>query len=530
MTRITKKHAALLVAIFIVAILLRGLYLGQIPPGIHPDAAANALDAWRAFTTHNHQVFYEANFGREGLFINLVSYSFQFFGPTIVAYKLPGVLIGLFSVLGMYVLGTLVGRRRTLGLFAAFFMAISFWMILFERTGLRAAVSVSFVIWTSAFFLLALRQRRWYWYALTGLLLGLGLNTYISFRLMPFILLVGFLHHAWLQRKVPRVSLRATLHNHRGIAWTVLVAAAVVLPLGLYFFHHPEYIMGRANDVSVFSQPHPLQLLAKSTLANLSIFTFYGDPNWRHNIATQPLLDPLQSVLFFAGIFIVWRQVKRSRQSNNPEAIHDATAGVYLLVLLGSMIIPAATTYSPGGIPHSLRIIDTAPAVYMLIAIAASTLFDWCWRTFINQRRYIILVTGTVLVFMTALTAVNYFSARWGLNRQVTHEYSQDYTTVATYINEQARAGKRAYIVNTSSEVEFFTIATPNILRSPSFQVVDVSSFQPDIVIVTTGQPSDKKLADDLRQHGWSDVTNLNLGEGGHSIIVLREPTTTNTK
>jgi len=503
--------------------LLRGLYLEQIPPGIHPDAAANALDAWRAFTTH-HQVFYEANFGREGLFINLVSYSFQLFGPTIVAYKLPGVLIGLFSVLGMYVLGTLVGRRRTFGLFAAFFMAISFWLILFERTGLRATVSVSCVIWTSAFFLLALRQRRWYWYALTGLFLGLGLNTYISFRLMPFVLLIGFLYHAWLQRKVAQVPMRVTWRNHRGIVWTVLVAAVVVLPLVLYFFHHPSYIMGRADDVSVFSQPHSLQLLAKSTIANLSIFTFYGDPNWRHNIATRPLLDPLQSTLFLAGIFIVWRQARRIRKSNDVEAIHDTTAGVYLLVLLGCMIIPAATTYSPGGIPHALRIIDTAPAVYMLIAIAASTLFEWCRQTFIKQRRRIMLVTSAALVFMTALTAVNYFSARWGLNKQVAHEYSQDYTRVATYINDQVHTGRHVYIVNTSSEVEFFTITTPNILRVPSPQAKDISSFHPDIVVVTTGQPSDQKFADDLRQKGWSDVTNLNLGEGGHRIIVLQEP------
>ncbi len=521
MARITKHHVALLVAIFVVAILLRGLYLGQIPPGIHPDAAANALDAWRAFTTHHHQVFYEANFGREGLFINLVSYSFQLFGPTIVAYKLPGVLIGLISVLGMYVLGTLVGRRRTVGLFAAFFMAISFWMILFERTGLRAIVSVSCVIWTSAFFLLALRHRRWYWYALTGLFLGLGLNTYISFRLMPLILLIGFLYHTWLQRKIARVPLRVTWRNHRGIIWTVLVAVVVVLPLALYFFHHPSYIMGRADEVSVFSQSHSLQLLARSTLANLSIFTFYGDPNWRHNIATQPLLDPLQSALFLAGIVIVWLRARRIQQSTNPEAIYDATTGVYLLVLLGCMIIPAATTYSPGGIPHALRIIDTAPAVYMLVAIAASVLFEWCWRNFSTQRQRIVLITGAVLVCMTTLTAVNYFSARWGLNRQVAHEYSQDYTRVATYINDQARTGKRIYVVNTSSEVEFLTIATANILRASSLQVADMNSFHPDTVVVTTGQAVDQKAVDDLRQHGWSGVANLDLGEGGHPIYVL---------
>ncbi len=517
------KRIVLVFVILMVAVLLRVLYLGQIPPGIHPDAAANAIDAWHALTTHHHQIFYEANFGREGLFINLVSYSFRLFGPTLMAYKLPGVLIGVFSVLGMYALGTVVGRRRSLGLFAAFFMATSFWMILFERTGLRATVSVACVIWTSVFFLLALQQRRWYWYILTGLFLGLGLNTYTSFRLMPFILLAGFFYHTWLQRKIGKAPMRATWRNHIGIVWTVLIAIVVVLPLGLYFFHHPEYIMGRANEVSVFSQPHSLGLLVKSTIANLSIFSFFGDPNWRHNIATQPLLDPLQSILFLAGVFIVWRRIRRIIKSRSIEGIYDATAGAYLFILLGCMIIPAATTYSPGGIPHALRIIDTAPAVYLLIAIAASTFFEWCWRTFINHKRIIILTTGVVLIFMTVLTSINYFSTRWGLNRQVAHEYSQDYTNLSTYINKNAKAGYRIYLVNTSSEMTFFTIATPNLLQSPSLLLSDILSFHPSIIVVTTDQLSNQNYINDLRQQNWSDVDDLSLGEGGHQIIVLRK-------
>ena len=520
----TKLYIVLLVIVFIIAILLRVLYLGKIPPGIHPDAAINALDAWCAFTTHHYQVFYEANFGREGLFINLVSFSFGLFGPTLVAYKLPGALIGIISVLGMYVFGIVAGRRQLVGLFAAFFMAISMWMILFERTGLRATVSVACVIWTSTFFILALRHRRWYWYALTGLFLGLGLYTYISFRLIPLMLLAAFFYYAWLRRKVTKASFLITWHNHHGAVWTIFVATIVALPLGLYFFHHPEYIMSRANEVSILSQPHPLALLAKSTLANLSIFSFYGDPNWRHAIARQPLLDPLQSILFIMGIILVLRQVRKIQKTSKSGGVVDATIGVYILILFGGMILPAATTYSPGGIPHALRIINTAPAVYMFIAITAAMMFEWFWQKFVTKRRQIVLVTGAIFVLMTTVTAVSYFSSRWGQNEQIAHEYSQDYTNVSAHIKEWAQVGNRVYLVNTSNEVRFFTIATPNILQSSSLQLSDISSYNPDFIVITTNQASDQQYINGLREKNWSDVGGLNLGEGGHPIIVLRKP------
>src|SRR5688572_17270638 len=214
MLRENRWDVVILAGIIVIAFLLRGLFLGQIPPGIHPDAAVNALDAWDAYISNDHKAFYTSNFGREGLFINLISYSFQMLGPTLIAYKLPSVLIGIFSVFGMYFLGNNINRQRRLGLISAFLLAISFWMIVFDRTGLRATVSVACVIWTSTFFLLALRQKKWYWYALTGLLLGLGLHTYISFRLMPVVLVLGFLYHAWLQRKVTGLPLSATWKEH----------------------------------------------------------------------------------------------------------------------------------------------------------------------------------------------------------------------------------------------------------------------------------------------------------------------------
>ncbi len=521
MPRESRNNIIIFAAILIVAVLLRGLLLGQIPPGIHPDAAANALDAWRAYTTHHHQVFYTANFGREGLLINIISYSFQIFGPTLIAYKLPSVLVGIFSVVGMYFLGKNIHRQRRLGLISAFLLAISFWMIVFERTGLRATVSVACVIWTSTFFLLALRQEKWHWYTLTGIFLGLGLNTYISFRLMPVVLLLGFLYHAWLQRKVTGLPMSATWKKHRYIFLTVVVSLAISLPLGLYFFHHPSYILGRADEVSVFTQPHSLLRLAESTIANLSIFSFFGDPNWRHNISTQPLLDVWQSILFYIGIILTWKQARRVKKQNDPDSIIDTSAGVYILILLGLMIIPAATTYSPGGVPHSLRIIDTAPAVYVLVAIGGSIILGWLLRTFEGQQKRIYLAMGLVAVVMTCNTSVQYFSPRWGLNHQVAHEYSQDYTRVSAYINQQARSGKLIYLVNTSSETEFFTINTPNLLRSAVSKASDILAFQPSIIIITTGTAADQDLTADLHKQGWTDVR-LDLGEGGHSIIALQ--------
>ena len=66
----TRKEFYAVVLIFLVAAFLRFQNLALLPPGLYPDEAMNGNNVLEASKTGNWKVFYPANNGREGLFIN----------------------------------------------------------------------------------------------------------------------------------------------------------------------------------------------------------------------------------------------------------------------------------------------------------------------------------------------------------------------------------------------------------------------------------------------------------------------------
>ena len=93
-----------LTALLLLAFFLRISHLESLPLGLYPDEAANGVDALHAIETRHFELFYPANFGREGLFINLQALSIWLFGNTMVALKFCSALFGTFTALGLFLL------------------------------------------------------------------------------------------------------------------------------------------------------------------------------------------------------------------------------------------------------------------------------------------------------------------------------------------------------------------------------------------------------------------------------------------
>ena len=97
----TKKNRFIfLLLIIALAAFFRMWQLDKIPPGLYHDEAINGNEALFA----PGKVFYPENNGREGLFINLISLSFLIFKPSIWSLRLVSAVIGILTVLGLYLL------------------------------------------------------------------------------------------------------------------------------------------------------------------------------------------------------------------------------------------------------------------------------------------------------------------------------------------------------------------------------------------------------------------------------------------
>src|SRR6266540_242765 len=93
-----------LVGVTLVAGFFRFFRLHTLPLGLFQDEAMNGIDAIIALRTGHFSVFYPANNGREGLFINLQAISISIFGATPWALRAVTAMMGVLTVIGLYLL------------------------------------------------------------------------------------------------------------------------------------------------------------------------------------------------------------------------------------------------------------------------------------------------------------------------------------------------------------------------------------------------------------------------------------------
>jgi 4-amino-4-deoxy-L-arabinose transferase-like glycosyltransferase len=207
----SKKYVIFcLLAIIALASFFRLWQIKSIPPGFYPDEAMNGNNAMEAWDSGNFKVFYPENNGREGLWINIMAPLIAVFGNEPWVPRTVAALIGIFTVLGLYLFTkelfrqnpksqipnpkprrsplrrTLRGRQiqnlnnqnpkwfgilnfrnwnlfrnsdleignsrgEIIALLASFFLAASFWHINFSRISFRAILTPFFLVWSFYF-------------------------------------------------------------------------------------------------------------------------------------------------------------------------------------------------------------------------------------------------------------------------------------------------------------------------------------------------------------------------------------------
>ena len=124
------------------------------------------------------------------LFPLLCGLCFKIFGIKDYIAILPSIIIGSFSCLVVYWLGRRMDCELT-GFWAAIFLAINEFHIVFSRLALTDVTFTFFFMLTVLVGVIAWQENRWWLYSLTGLTAGLAMNTkYNGF--LPLVLVTGY--------------------------------------------------------------------------------------------------------------------------------------------------------------------------------------------------------------------------------------------------------------------------------------------------------------------------------------------------
>jgi len=449
---IGKKELFFLLAVMAISAFFRLWQLDSLPPGLYPDIAINGNDALDSIRDSNFKVFYPENNGREGLFMWLITLSFSFFGASIWSIKIVSAIAGILTVLGEYLLvKELLGTRdkeqatsnakksaTAVALFSAFFLAVGFWHVNFSRMGFRA-ILLPFVLVFSFYFLFrGFRRKKITDLIASGVFFGLGFYTYTTFRLAVLLLvaaLLGWFLIYWKQKQLRRFFILVTC--------LLSLIFIVALPIGIYFLQHPQDFIGRAAGVSVFKTANPLEKTFESLAIHLGMFNFYGDANWRHNVAKSPELYWPVGSLFLLGIFLA---IKRFFASLKRKDIDSFLVYFFLLSWFAFMLLASVLTYE--GIPHALRSIGTIPVVFIFSGMGAYCIYDFLRKKI--QFKIFLVVPAMFLLMGIAIAEFNKYFVIWGMNPVLKAAFSENYVEIGQYLNSLPEDAEKFVIVNQS--------------------------------------------------------------------------------
>jgi len=345
--------ALALIATLAVAVFFRAYQIDRIPPpSLQVDEAFYGVDALHVMQGER-AIFFEANFGREPLFIYLAAGWMSLFGVSPVTFRLLSGAIGTLTVLAMFWLGREVfwderGPANAVGLAAALFSAFLFVNVSYGRSAQRIVTFPLFVALVMAALARCLRTRRTRDALWTGALLGLSLYTYSTIRVLPIAVAVAFaLWWAWERDSRFLVN---------GL-FVAAVALVVFAPLGVYFVTHPDSFFFRALDTLTTDR------LDVNLMRVLGLLVSKGDRDMAINLPKRPMLDGVQVAFALIGLVVGW--IRRPRR-----------AWTLTLLVWAVMLIPPVISAGPA----FGRTWGSVPPLLLLLGVGLATPLEWAWR------------------------------------------------------------------------------------------------------------------------------------------------------
>jgi hypothetical protein len=408
--------AVLLMVILLVGAWFRFTGLGTYPPDMTSDHVEKALDAQKVYEG-DREIFFPNNGGREGFQMYYLAVLKSITGMPVgleflqIGSGLEGMLMILLAFwMGRAIIGDEDRKLGNLtGLIMAALVAVSFWHVLLSRLGLRIVTTTLITTVVFVFLVRALRYNRRGDYLIAGLALGAGMYMYQAVRMLPLVVIVGFIIAVILRVRSRRDLARYVLN----LAALIIVSVAVFVPLGRYMQQYPlvfwERTSGRLfgeegiNDPSLalVNLQKNLPGLADNMRRSLLMFNVRGDMSWFNGAPDgTPELDFFAGALFALGLgLLVVRMIRRRDPA-------DWLLPISIVIVLLPAALSLAYTIE---VPSLTRASGSLPMVYLVTALPLALMVRTAQERLPEKwPRY--AVYGAVVVFTVLAAATNAYS------------------------------------------------------------------------------------------------------------------------
>lgn len=465
------------------AVFFRFYKLNVLPPGLHPDEAANGLDIFRILENHDWRIIYNTNGPREALFFYLQAIFVYFMGNTILALRIAPALFGVLSVVVIFFATKEWANRRT-ALITAFFMAVTPWVVIIQRDGFRASLVPLFIGLVMLFAAKAYKSGKTIYYVLAAVFLGLGFYTYTAFSMILAALIGGLVYLLIVRRKWLK-------DNWKKLLLSLAVFGVVMTPLLITTIKDPGGSTARAGGTSFLNKElnggKPIQTFLSGTAKTLLQYNYVGDQNNRHNLGGQPLLNMFVGLMFVLGLVMCLFNFTKPRYA-------------MLLAVFGAMLLPSLLTAE--GLPHALRSIGTAVPVFILAGMGVNYLLYIWYKTFpVNKlARMTGLLVILVLLGLTLVQSYRELFVTWAQDVKTYEAYNEGSVTIAKYLISNKQNNQTVYIVMGGYEANPIQYLTH---KKVEYKLLDTSQLKAlpinqgkILVVVPAGNDHDAQLSD----------------------------------
>jgi 4-amino-4-deoxy-L-arabinose transferase-like glycosyltransferase len=481
------------ILIFALAIFLRTYRISSIPPGIYVDETNGALDSLYILEGRDASPFGTGWYGTPNGFLYFMAGIFKLFGANWMSLKFVSLLAAILTVPAVYLLGRLMFGPIA-GLSAMTLMAVSRWHLSLSRWGWNEMAPPLFQVLATFFLIRGLRARRAFDYALSGLLMGLSIYTYLSARLAAATLLLYILYWLVSDPSGLRSSLR---RSWLGLIILGVAAIVTIAPIAVTYITDSFAFNNRVSEISVFRDVRDQGSLAPLTQNIGDILKFFhqtGDLQGKHNLPGEPMADPITGLLFAIGVayaIVGWRDQRR----------------VLLLIWL---VLGLAGSFlsSQHESPQSYRALTALPAVVLLSADVLDRIGRAVYRILREQALATVyplvpswVAGGTIVLALLSATLweSNVYFGRQASSIDVLRGFNPTENSVARDTIAALQADDEVYL-------------------SPTFSGYSPLRFlMYGVMKAKTG----KNTLDDRPYHVALPEVNLPFPDHGHNILML---------
>jgi 4-amino-4-deoxy-L-arabinose transferase-like glycosyltransferase len=388
-----------------IAAFFRFLNIDTLPPALYAGSAVIGLQAAALADSFTLPGLTAAN-GFAPLFVWLQALPVKLLGHTELALKLMPALLGTLAVVA-----TWLWARSWFGLraawLAAFLLAVTPWAVTLSRSGIEAAVYPLLTPLTLYVATRAWQQRTLGTHIALGLVLAANLLAGpVGWLIAATTVITGAIFllrsNKLFVLDKPRLALLGSLAVGLG-AVSYLVATSWSSLKSL------PVVIGLAGSISA---------LASNIVTTLLMFHSRGDENFRHNFASQPMLNAFVGLMFVAGLLVSISRLRDRRYR-------------VLLAFFIVLMLPALITTV--GAPNAGRAAAALPVILTMSAIGVSYMLELWYRTFPINSAARAVGQGAILMLL-ALTLfqgfTQYFRA-WANTADTWAAYNEATTRVA---------------------------------------------------------------------------------------------------